>query len=67
MVTFSDNTKANVSWYLLRRNGKFRVVNIVVGRTNILAVERRVIRSLLQQHGGDLDRLIAYLPERHGY
>lgn len=66
-ATYADNTSQEVRWYLLRRNGRSRVVNIAVGKTNILTVERKVIRSLLQQHGGDLDRLIAYLPERYEY
>ena len=63
----SEVRTKKISWYVLRRNGRSRVVNIVVGQTNILSVERRVMRSLLQQRGGDLDRLIVYLPGRHEY
>ena len=66
-ATFGGRDKRQISWYVLRRNGRSRVVNIVVRQTNILSVERRVMRSLLQQRGGDLDRLIAYLPERYEY
>ena len=63
-ATIADKT-TGVKWYVLRRGGKSRVVNISVRDTNILSVERKVIRSLLQQRAGNLDRLNEYLPSRY--
>ncbi|MCY4197999.1 MAG: ABC transporter substrate-binding protein [Rhodobacteraceae bacterium] len=63
--TTIGSTVTKVEWYVLRRRGRSQVVNIALGDTNILGLERKVIRSLLQQRGGDLDKLIAYLPLRN--
>ncbi len=63
-ATIGDRT-TRVEWYVLHRRGKNRIVNIASKDTSILSVERRVIRSLLQQRSGNLDRLTLYLPNRH--
>lgn len=60
-----NNNSTDVKWYVLKRRGQYRIVNIALSDTSILNVERRVIRSLLQQRAGNLDRLIAYLPNRY--
>lgn len=60
-----NNNSTDVKWYVLKRRGQYRIVNIALSDTSILNVERRVIRSLLQQRAGNLDRLITYLPNRY--
>ncbi len=52
-------------WYVLRRSGRSRIVNVVVDGTDLLRIERNVIRSLLGQRGGSIDRLTEYLPTRY--
>lgn len=59
------NKSTGVEWYVLKRDGQYRIVNIALSNTSILNVERRVIRSLLQQRAGNIDQLSAYLPIRY--
>ena len=53
-----------VSWFVLERNGKSKIYNLVVGDLNMLYLERTLISNLLEHRDGDLDKLIAYLPRR---
>ena len=55
----------DISWYVFQTSNSGGIVNIALLGMNILNVERRVIRSLLQQRNGDIDRLTKYLPTRH--
>ncbi|MCY3877574.1 MAG: ABC transporter substrate-binding protein [Rhodobacteraceae bacterium] len=63
--TTSNGNKSTTRWYVLRRSGRSRIVNLVIGSNNVLSIERKVIRSLLEQRGGNIDRLNQYLPHRY--
>lgn len=51
-----------VRWHVSDRAGRNLFFNIIIEGVNMLASERTEIGALLDQRGGDLDRLIADLP-----
>ena len=63
-AAFSQRVE-NIQYYVLRHSGQSRVVNLALGSNNILNLETKVIRSLLSQRSGDLDRLNRELPFRN--
>ena len=48
-----------VRWHVSDKSGKSLFFNIIIEGVNMLASERTEIGALLDQRGGDLDRLIA--------
>ncbi|MBA4326179.1 MAG: ABC transporter, partial [Rhodobacter sp.] len=50
-----------VRWHVSDRSGKSLFFNIIIEGVNMLATERTEMGALLDQRGGDLDRLIADL------
>ena len=50
-----------VRWHVSDKSGKSRFFNIIIEGVNMLASERTEMGALLDQRGGDLDRLIADL------
>lgn len=48
-----------VRWHVSDKSGKSLFFNIIIEGVNMLATERTEIGALLDQRGGDLDRLIA--------
>ena len=64
-VVLSGTDNYEITWFTRVRNGRTRIVNMVTSEFNLLSLERKVIRSLLQQRGGNLDELIRYLPTRY--
>ena len=54
-----------VYWYLTVINNEPRIYNIIVDDLNLLALERSVMRNLLEQNGNSLDRLMKVLPYRY--
>ena len=50
-----------VRWHVSDKSGKSLFFNIIIEGVNMLASERTEIGALLDQRGGDLDRLIADL------
>ena len=55
----------DIFWTVRSRNYQAKIINLEVDGINMLILERRVLRSLLAQRNGNLDRLIAYLPTRY--
>ncbi len=51
-----------VRWHVSDRAGRNLFFNIIIEGVNMLSSERTEIGALLDQRGGDLDRLIADLP-----
>lgn len=62
-ANFGDRT-TKIKWYVLKYKGGTKIVNLALTNNNILNIETKVIRSLLHQRSGDLDKLSAYLPFR---
>lgn len=62
-ANFGDRT-TKVKWYALKYKGATKIVNLALTNNNILNIETKVIRSLLHQRSGDLDKLSTYLPFR---
>ena len=50
-----------VRWHVSDKSGKSLFFNIIIEGVNMLASERTEMGALLDQRGGDLDRLIADL------
>ena len=63
-ATFGQRVE-NIEYYVLRHAGQSKVVNLALASNNILNLEAKVIRSLLSQRSGDLDRLNRELPFRY--
>ena len=53
-----------VRWHVSDKSGKSLFFNIIIEGVNMLASERTEMGALLDQRGGDLDRLIADLRSR---
>jgi phospholipid transport system substrate-binding protein len=51
----------DMRWHVSDKSGKNLFFNIIIEGVNMLATERTEIGALLDQRGGDLDRLIADL------
>lgn len=51
----------DLRWHVSDRSGKHQFFNIIIEGVNMLASERTEIGALLDQRGGDLDKLIADL------
>ena len=51
----------DLRWHVSDKSGKQQFFNIIIEGVNLLATERTEIGALLDQRGGDLDRLIADL------
>ena len=64
-VFIQESYPYRIRWHVRRYRGKSLIVNLVTDEINLLSLERTVIRSLLQQRMGRMDRLIAYLPTRY--
>ncbi len=60
-----DQRAENIQYYVLKHAGQSKVVNLAFASNNILNLEAKVIRSLLSQRSGDLDRLNRELPFRY--
>ena len=50
---------------MLRNGGRSLIINMLTDEFDLRGLERTVIRSLLKQRKGQMDRLIAYLPTRY--
>lgn len=50
-----------VRWQVFDKSGKTRFFNIIIEGVNMLASERTEIGAMLDQQGGDIDKLIAAL------
>jgi len=50
-----------VEWQVVDVRGRVIMANLVVQGISMLATERTEIATMLEQHGNDLDKLIAYL------
>ncbi len=55
----SGEAPFEVRWHVSDKSGKSLFFNIIIEGVNMLASERTEIGALLDQRGGDLDRLIA--------
>ena len=57
----SGESPFEVRWHVSDKSGKSLFFNIIIEGVNMLASERTEMGALLDQRGGDLDRLIADL------
>ena len=57
----SGSAPFEVRWHVSDKSGKSLFFNIIIEGVNMLASERTEMGALLDQRGGDLDRLIADL------
>lgn len=64
-VSIDGSMPYRLRWHVLRNNGKSLIINMVTDEFDLRGLERTVIRSLLKQRRGQMDRLIAYLPTRY--
>ena len=64
-VSIDGSNPYRLRWHVHRRGGKSLIVNMVTDEFDLRGLERTVIRSLLNQRKGQMDRLIAYLPTRY--
>ena len=54
-----------VYWHLVSIDGQPRIRNIIVDDLNLLVLEKKIISSLLEQSGGDLNVLMRKLKFRY--
>lgn len=54
-----------VYWYLVSIDGQTRIRNIIVDDLNLLILEKKIIGSLLEQSGGNLNELMRKLKFRY--
>lgn len=64
-VSIDGSMPYRLRWHVLRNGGKSLIINMVTDEFDLRGLERTVIRSLLKQRKGEMDRLIAYLPTRY--
>ena len=61
IVDRSKGTTSDVLWRLGEREETFKILDVVVEGVSMAISLRSEYGSVLKQHGGDLDRLIALL------
>lgn len=62
-ITVPSGNPVLVEWQFSDRSGRPLLIDIVAEGVSLLASERAAIGRMLDQRGGDLDQLIAELPE----
>ncbi|MCW1918369.1 ABC transporter substrate-binding protein [Rhodobacter sp. KR11] len=61
VATLQGESPFEVRWWVGDKSGKNLFFNIIIEGVNMLASERTEVGSLLDQNGGDVDKLIAAL------
>ena len=64
-VSIDGSVPYRLRWHVLRNGGRSLIINMLTDEFDLRGLERTVIRSLLKQRKGQMDRLIAYLPTRY--
>jgi phospholipid transport system substrate-binding protein len=53
-----------VDWRLVGDDGAYKIVDIIVGGISLMATERSEFASVIERHGGQVDRLLALMRQK---
>jgi phospholipid transport system substrate-binding protein len=64
IVTRASGEPVNVVWRLRQRDGRYRIIDLMVEGISMVQTQRQEFVSMMRTYDGDVDKLIATLKER---
>lgn len=63
MMTLSGQTPFEVEWQVIDAGGQAKIFDLIIEGISMLATERSEIGAMLEQLGGDIDKLVSRLQQ----